>query len=162
MTRGGHDRSRRPEDASEGDDPGADEPGPVGGGAQARLLVAVKFVGASELATAFQYSLLLALVELGGAAAVPASAAAYLGGSGLNYWLRRRVVFRSRARHRRTVPRYLAVTGVGLGLTGLVMRLGVDHLGLPYPLAQVAATAVVLGWNFTAHRLWTFAGAASL
>jgi putative flippase GtrA len=37
------------------------------------------------------------------------------------------------------------------------MRLGVDHLGLPYPVSQVMATVLVLGWNFTAHRLWTFA-----
>jgi putative flippase GtrA len=101
------------------------------------------------------------LVELGSAAAVPASIASYAGGSGLNYWLRRGFVFRSRVRHRRAVPRYLVVAGVGLGLTGLMMRLGVDYLSLPYPVSQVAATALVLGWNLTAHRLWTFAESAS-
>jgi putative flippase GtrA len=116
-----------------------------------------KFLGASGLATAFQYALLFALVELGGAPAVPASITAYAGGSGLNYWLRRGFVFRSRARHCWAVPRYLVVAGVGLGLTGLIMRLGVEYLGLPYPVSQVAATTLVLGWNFTAHRLWTFA-----
>ena len=131
--------------------------GEAGGGAQALPFLAAKFLGASGLATALQYALLVVLVELGDVSAVPASVAAYSGGSGLNYWLRRGFVFRSRARHRRAVPRYLVVAGVGLGLTGLMMRLGVHELGLPYPLAQVAATGVVLGWNFTAHRLWTFA-----
>jgi putative flippase GtrA len=129
----------------------------VAAGVQSLPLLAAKFLSASGLATAFQYVLLLALVELGSAAVVPASIAAYAGGSGLNYWLRRGFVFRSRARHRRAVPRYLVVAGVGLGLTGLMMRLGVDYLSLPYPVLQVAATALVLGWNFTAHRLWTFA-----
>jgi putative flippase GtrA len=129
----------------------------VAAGVQSLPLLAAKFLSASGLATAFQYVLLLALVELGSAAVVPASIAAYAGGSGLNYWLRRGFVFRSRACHRRAVPRYLVVAGVGLGLTGLMMRLGVDYLSLPYPVSQVAATALVLGWNFTAHRLWTFA-----
>ena len=130
-------------------------------GVQSLPLLAAKFLSASGLATAFQYVLLLALVELGSAAVVPASIAAYAGGSWLNYWLRRGFVFRSRARHRRAVPRYLIVAGVGLGLTGFMMRLGVDYLSLPYPVSQVAATALVLGWNFTAHRLWTFAEVAS-
>ena len=125
-------------------------------GVQSLPLLAAKFLSASGLATAFQYVLLLALVELGSAAVVPASIAAYAGGSGLNYWLRRGFVFRSRARHCRAVPRYLVVAGVGLGLTGLMIQFGIHDLGLPYPLAQVAATGVVLGWNFTAHRLWTF------
>jgi putative flippase GtrA len=133
----------------------------VAAGVQSLPLLAAKFLSASGLATAFQYVLLLALVELGSAAVVPASIAAYAGGSGLNYWLRRGFVFRSRARHRRAVPRYLVVAGVGLGLTGLMMRLGVDYLSLPYPVSQVAATALVLGWNFTAHRLWTFTEVAS-
>ena len=129
----------------------------TGGGTQVLPFLAVKFLGASGLATAFQYALLVVLVELGNVSALPASLAAYLGGSGLNYWLRRGFVFRSRARHRRAVPRYLIVTGVGLGLTGFMVGFCVHDLGLPYPLAQVAATSVVLGWNFTAHRLWTFA-----
>jgi putative flippase GtrA len=128
----------------------------VGGARQGLPFLAAKFLGASGLATAFQYALLVVLVELGGVPSVLASLAAYSGGSGLNYWLRRGFVFRSQARHRRAVPRYLVVTGIGLGLTGLMMRFGVHDLGLPYPLAQVTATGVVLGWNFTAHRLWTF------
>jgi putative flippase GtrA len=130
---------------------------PVGGDRQGLPSLAAKFLGASGLATAFQYALLVVLVELWGVSAVPASLAAYSGGSGLNYWLRRGFVFRSQARHRRAVPRYLLVAGIGLGLTGLMMQFGVHDLGLPYPLAQVVATGVVLSWNFTAHRLWTFA-----
>jgi putative flippase GtrA len=124
-------------------------------------LLAARFLGAGGLATAFQYTLLVVLVELGGSPPVPASMVAYAGGSSLNYGLRRSFVFRSRALHRRALPRYLVVAAVGLGLTGLLVRLGVDLLSLPYPLAQVMATAVALGWNFTAHRLWTFAESVS-
>ena len=77
----------------------------------------------------------------------------------LNYHLRRRLVFRSRRRHRRLLPRYLTVAGVGLGLNAAVMALGTGPLALPYPAAQLAATGLVLGWNFAAHRLWTFRAA---
>jgi putative flippase GtrA len=118
--------------------------------------LAAKFLGASGLATVPVRSARRP-GRAWGVSAVPASIVAYSGGSGLNYWLRRGFVFRSQARHRRAVPRYLIVAGIGLGLTGLMMQFGVHDLGLPYPLAQVVATGVVLGWNFNAHRLWTFA-----
>ena len=65
-------------------------------------------------------------------------------------------MFRSREAHRRTVPRYLAVLGAGFGLNAAVVALGVDLLGLPVAPVQVVATGLVLAWNFTAHRLWTF------
>jgi putative flippase GtrA len=99
---------------------------------------------------------LAALLATGLLAPVPASCAGYAVAAVLNYGLRRRLVFRSREAHRRTVPRYLAVLGAGFGLNAAVMALGVDLLGLPVAPVQVAATGLVLIWNFTAHRLWTF------
>ena len=117
---------------------------------------ACRFLGAGGLATACHYAVLTALVELGPLGPTPATCVGYASGAALNYWLRRRFVFRSRARHRSTAPRYLAVMGAGFGLNGGAMALGAGPLGLPYAAVQVVATGLVLAWNFTAHRLWTF------
>lgn len=115
-----------------------------------------RFLIAGGTATACHYVLLIGLVEAEILAPVPASCIGYGVAAGLNYVLRRRFVFRSRRPHRQTIPRYLAVVGVGFGLNGMAMELGVALLALPYFVVQVAATGLVVSWNFAAHRLWTF------
>jgi putative flippase GtrA len=52
--------------------------------------------------------------------------------------------------------RYAIVMTTGLVLNGAVMAAGTKLLGLHYFVAQVAATIVVLFWNFFAHRRWTY------
>lgn len=128
------------------------------GGERARglALEGARFLGAGGLATACHYVLLAALVEIGGVPPVAATSAGYAAAALLNYSLRRGFVFRSRAPHRRAGPRYLAVAAGGFGLNGLAVALGTGPLGLPYPVAQPAATVLAAGWNFAAHRLWTF------
>src|SRR4051794_8764796 len=132
------------------------QPFQPGTGGRQLATQAAKFLGAGAVATAVHYATLAALLATGLLAPVPASCAGYAVAAVLNYGLRRRLVFRSREAHRRTVPRYLAVLGVGFGLNAAVVALGVDLLGLPVAPVQVVATGLVLAWNFTAHRLWTF------
>lgn len=128
----------------------------VAGRSRPLLSQGLRFLGAGGLATACHYALLTALVELASLPPVPASSIGYAAAAALNYFLRRCFVFRSRSRHRRTIPRYLAVALTGLSLNTAVMALGVDLLALPYVAVQVIATGMVVVWNFTAHRLWTF------
>jgi putative flippase GtrA len=127
-------------------------------GGRALLAQLARFLAAGGTATAIHYVLLFGLVETGLLPPTPATCAGYAVAAAANYWLRRRFVFRSRAPHRRTLPRYLAVLGAGFGLNGGLMALGAGVLGLPYGAVQVAATGLVLAWNFAAHRLWTFGG----
>jgi putative flippase GtrA len=115
-----------------------------------------RFLGAGVLATACHWLLLVLLVEVSLLRPAVASCVGYLFAAALNYALRRRFVFRSRASHRRTMPRYLSVLTVGLGLNGGIMQLGSGVLALPYSAVQIAATGMVFAWNFMAHRLWTF------
>ena len=131
------------------------------GSADAPLPQAARFLAAGGLATACHYALLVVLVEAGLLGPTPASAAGYAAAAVLNYHLRRRLVFRSRRPHRRLLPGYLAVMAGGFGLNAAVMALGTGPLALPYPVAQVVATGLVLAWNFAAHRLWTFRAAAA-
>ena len=118
-----------------------------------------RFLGAGGLATATHYAVLGALTAGGLLPAVAATCLGYAVGAALNYWLRRRLVFRSRRPHRRALPRYLAVVAAGLGVNAGVVALGTAILALPLVPVQLAATGLVPAWNFVAHRAWTFAGA---
>ena len=130
-------------------------------GGRALLAQLARFLAAGGAATAVHYALLFGLVETGLLPPTPATCVGYAVAAAANYGLRRRFVFRSRAPHRRTLPRYLLVLGAGFGLNGGLMALGAGVLGLPYGAVQVVATGLVLLWNFTAHRLWTFGGTAA-
>src|SRR4051794_36519261 len=73
-------------------------------GWRALLAQACRFLGAGGLATACHYALLAGLVQLGLLGPTPATCAGYATAAALNYWLRRRFVFRSRAPCRATSP----------------------------------------------------------
>jgi putative flippase GtrA len=48
------------------------------------------------------------------------------------------------------------VSGVGLLINSLAMYLLVSSLQFNYIASQVATTVVVLMWNFTLSKFWTF------
>ena len=115
--------------------------------------------GVGVLAAIVHYAVLVAVVELGLAAPVPANLAAYVAGGVVSYGLTRRHVFRSDRAHSEAGWRFAAVAGAGFLLTGLFTHLFHDRLGAPYLLAALMTTAVVMLWSFAANRLWTFRGA---
>lgn len=117
----------------------------------------ISFASAGAVGTAAHYSILLALVMAWKADAVMASALGFLAGLLVNYLLSHYWVFRSRKRHAETVFKYLAIAGVGLVLNTGLMHLAINEAGIHYLLAQIFATAVVLIWNFSGNRFWTFA-----
>jgi putative flippase GtrA len=114
------------------------------------------FVAVGFIAVAVHYSILIGLVEVFGIGPVPAALAGYSGGGIVSYLLNRRHVFRSNRPHEEAVTRFIAVVTVGFGLTYLFMLLLVQKARVPYLLAQMVTTGIVLFWNFAAHKLWTF------
>lgn len=114
------------------------------------------FVVVGFIATGVHYALLIGLVEIAGISAVAAALIGYGVGGSVSYGLSRRHVFRSDAPHLAAVSRFTVVAAIGFGLTFLFMSLLVNRAGIPYLLAQVATTGVVMFWNFAAHRIWTF------
>jgi putative flippase GtrA len=120
------------------------------------LLPFVTYVGTGAVATTAHYAVLMLLVELLGIAApVAAATGAVLGGT-VSYAFNRRYTFRSSAAHVQAVPRF-AVTTVLLALAnGVLVQQGTQMLGWPYLLAQLAATAILLGVGFALHRRWSF------
>ncbi len=59
-------------------------------------------------------------------------------------------------RYGRQYTQFLVVSTVGLGLNNVILFLLVEGLGLWYMWAKVFAIVVVLAWNFTANKYWTF------
>lgn len=113
------------------------------------------YVGVGLVAAVGHYSVLVALVELLRQDPVLASLAGFVVGGVISYVLNRRYTFKSDRAHEAAVPRFVLVTGIGFVLTWLLMT-ALTAMGMHYLLAQMATTVAVLGWNFTANRLWTF------
>ncbi|WP_353845668.1 GtrA family protein [Methylobacterium sp.] len=115
------------------------------------------YLGVGLVAMVAHYGTLVALVEVGRLDPVAASVIGYACGGVVSYTLNRRHTFASDRPHAQAVWRFALVAGLGLVLTGLLMALLTRGLGLPYLAAQVLTTGIVLFWNFSANRIWTFA-----
>jgi putative flippase GtrA len=121
-----------------------------------RFLQFQKFAIVGGLATATQYAVLVGMVRILGANPVFASSCGYVISALLNYYLNYRLTFRSVQSHGRALPRFAAVAAVGLLINATVVWVLSEHSPLPYLAAQVVATVIVLAWNFSANRRWTF------
>jgi putative flippase GtrA len=116
----------------------------------------VCFAGVGVAGTCVHYAVLIVLVEVLGVSAVPGSTAGFVVGALVNYLLNHRITFRSHQPHREVAPKFYAVALTGFVLNATIMTLATHGFTVPYLLAQAAATAVVLLWNFSANRWWTF------
>jgi putative flippase GtrA len=86
---------------------------------------------------------------------VPGTLAGFCVGALVNYLIARRYVFASDRPHGSAVPRFALVAAAGAALNTAMVAL-VYRAGAHYLVAQVAATGVVLLFNFVANRHWTF------
>src|SRR4030095_5603294 len=116
----------------------------------------VRFCGVGVLATALQYLILIALIEAAHFDAVAASAIGYVSSAMANYWLNYHFTFLSNKEHRVAATRFVIVSSAGLALNTVLMYAGVTVFDLNYLLVQIFATIVVLVWNFSANRIWTY------
>jgi putative flippase GtrA len=127
-------------------------------GAHAMVLLSQfsRFFLVGGFSTALQYLILFVLVRAGGVDSVVASSVGYVLSAVANYDLNYRLTFRSRVPYLGGMLRYALVMTTGFLLNGAIMAAGTKFLALHYLVAQVAATIVVLFWNFYAHRRWTY------
>ena len=112
-------------------------------------------VGAA--ATAVQYALLLAFVELIGAAAAPSAAVGATAGAVVAYAGNRRFTFAGRSPHFQSLPRFLAVAAFGAAANAAIVWSGTEVAGMHYLAAQAVATLFVLWSGFMLNRRWSFA-----
>jgi putative flippase GtrA len=109
------------------------------------------------LATGIHYALLIALVELAGAAAAPSAAFGAACGALAAYAGNRRFTFPDGAAHAQALPRFLAVAALGAATNGAIVWTGAEALGMHYLAAQVVATSIVVWGGFVLNRRWSFA-----
>jgi putative flippase GtrA len=126
-------------------------------GRHLRGVGAAAAVGA--VGTAAHYLLLVALVEAAGLAVVPASAAGFCLGATVNYLMNRTLVFRSARAHREALPRFMLVALTGLAWNALLMALLTGAAGLPYLVAQILTTGLLVFWHYMVNAAWTFRAA---
>jgi putative flippase GtrA len=116
----------------------------------------VRFATVGVVGTAAHYSVLTALVELAGVAVLPATTAGFLVGALVNYALNRRFTFASSARHVVALPKFLLIVAIGALLNAAIVAVLLPRVPVHYLVIQLAATGVVLLWNFIGNYLWTF------
>ena len=116
----------------------------------------IGFLGIGIVATALQYAVLVAAVEQWGTSPVLGSSIGYIVSAVVNYLLNYHFNFRSRNSHSIAASRFALVAASGLLLNGAIMALLGHVPRLPYLIAQLAATATVLAWNFIGNALWSF------
>jgi putative flippase GtrA len=102
--------------------------------------------------------LLYAALVMAAVAPVIATTVGAVAGACLNYWLNRRLVFRTRDQPLRRLARFMAVAGIGMLINTFVV--GLLH-GINVWLAQLCATALVLLSGYWMNARWTFGDSAS-
>ncbi|WP_428818681.1 GtrA family protein [Microbulbifer sp. MCCC 1A16149] len=123
--------------------------------AAARLISrAGRFALVGGFATALQYGLLVAMVEVLDVFAVLASALSFCCSALANYLLNYYLTFQGGVQHRRALPRFVLVAALGLTINTLCFSLALAVA--PYLLAQVVATLVTLVVNFVLHHFWIY------
>jgi putative flippase GtrA len=107
------------------------------------------------------YGTLFGLVATGATGDVVGTLAGFVAGGIVSYWLNRRFTFASDRGHGAAMPRFVAIAFGGFLLTGVLMWILSDRLGLYYMLAQPLITVIVMVWTFLGNRFWTFAESQS-
>ena len=116
----------------------------------------LRFATVGGIATAIHYLILIALVHGANMNAVWASSTGFVVSAVFNYLLNYRFTFQSSVEHRGAIIKFFIVASVGLALNSIVMQISTEYAGMHYLIAQLLATGLVLLWNFSGNRLWTF------
>jgi putative flippase GtrA len=121
----------------------------------ATLTQFLKFAAGGALGTACHYATLILWVEVAGGPVVAGTFAGFCVGALVNYLIARRWVFPGTQPHVTTLPRFALVAAAGAALNTAIVA-WLYGAGAHYLVAQVAATGVVLAWNFLVNKHWTF------
>lgn len=121
-----------------------------------RLRHFLTFAAIGLVGVAVQYSVLVTLVQGFAVDPVTGSGFGFVCGGIVNYLLNRRITFRSRKRHAEAASKFFTVAGLGLVWNSLLMYLMVKELAVPYLIAQLITTGLLLLWHYSANSLWTF------
>jgi putative flippase GtrA len=115
------------------------------------------YVGAGFVSVAGHYATTIAAVELLQVPPLAASAAGFVVGATIKYFLNYFIAFRSDAKHSAALAKFLVVIAVLFAFNALFFALLQQGLGLHYIVAQVLTTGLLIVPGYFMSRLWVFA-----
>ena len=83
----------------------------------------------------------------------------FIAGFAFNFLVSRWMIFRSTASSKidvRELISVLAISVIGLLLTEALLFPGTDLIGLDYRIAKIAASILVLFWNYAARKIFVY------
>ena len=116
----------------------------------------LRYASVGAMATATHYALLAVGVEVAHMPPPWAAASGALAGAAVSYGGNRAYSFDSAIPHCQSLPRFALVALAVAALSAAAVAIG-TATGLPYLLAQVVASILVLLVGFALNRAWTFA-----
>ncbi len=117
----------------------------------------ILFAAIGAVGTGGHFLTLILLVEWAGLSAVWATTAGFIVGALINYFLNYHITFKSDKAHREAMLKFFMVALLGAGINTLIVFVGVDLMTVHYLVVQLVASSLVLIWNFSANKFWTFA-----
>lgn len=117
----------------------------------------VKFSLVGGVNTATSTAVYLSLTRLVDISPLVANALAFIVAVTISFIFNKRWTFRDVGRdHARQYSKFFFISGLGLGWSELIIWWLHHLLGWPDLVAFFTAVVVVVGWNFTLNRWWTF------
>ncbi len=116
------------------------------------------FTVVGAIGTIVQYLILVILSSLFSVWPVISSGVGFVTGALVNYFLNYYITFGSSKAHLIACARFFSIALVGLCLNTIIMYVIIKYASIHYLVAQLLATGIVLIWNFTANKCWTFRG----
>jgi putative flippase GtrA len=117
------------------------------------------YIGAGFLSVAGHYATTIAAVELLHAPPLAASAAGFVVGATIKYFLNYFIAFRSDEKHAAALVKFLLAVALLFVLNALFFALLQQGLGLHYIVAQLLTTGLLIVPGYFISRMWVFAAA---
>lgn len=122
-----------------------------------QLAIILRYCVVGGSGTILDLGLLYALVEYARFDVILASIISFAAATGNNFYWNKRWTFGDRSpRVIKQYTKFAIVSLLGLGLNTLLLATLVHLLGVWYIGAKLCATLVILVWNFTMNKFWTF------
>ncbi|MBN1545205.1 MAG: GtrA family protein [Syntrophaceae bacterium] len=102
------------------------------------------------------FSVLVVLTQFFYVYPVTASTCGFVIAALINYILNYQWTFKSENSHKDAMPKFFFIAIAGLFFNAVIMEVLIKSFKLHYLVSQIAATGVVLLWNFTGNKIWTF------
>ncbi len=120
----------------------------------------MKFGVVGVVAFGIDYGLLAFLTEVAGVNYLVSATISFTVSVVFNYAASMRYVFRHREgmSRRREFVTFVVLSVIGLVLNNACMWAGVELLGVHYLVVKIAATALVMVWNFVTRKIFLDAG----